>query len=1128
MKKMRHILSVVLLAVFALTSCIDDDLVKTYDVQEGKPVTVSLKIGYGVGADVVVNTRADNTLSDITRLRILVYDSQGNYMESLNFTNNPASDEITLTESEPSISDNGHLYTAKFNTTSGTRKLIAIANAGGGYWQTPSVDIENTSYEDMKKQVISLSANLAVDGVIPYQMVATSQMLLTGCQDGIVFTTGGSVTDIDGSDLSPAISLRRAMARVTFKIPEEISDAKGVFTPTTYQVYNVPIETTLSNDEKEVNSLTSAESFINFASVNVPSVYDGFYTFSFYMPENVYDVVERNTDNESMSYKDRDTWSGDSGSTAEEKSWTNAPQYSTFVVLSGTYSETSETAGHNYTGNVSYTIHLGDFSSSGSMGNFSVERNTSYTYTVNVNGVDNIIVEAETDKEDQPGAEGQIFTYDATTYSYELDAHYEQVYLEYNLSEIAQAIQSYSINGKSLGAYNKVNPQSDEDIDDAIAANLILVIQSEAMDYSHPATDEKPYSVQNKRGTLQPYKIYADAVRGKTTDADKVAAAQAAKNGVLKGAGTGIEPTQGFDYKWIEFWPQSDKTIAEYPGVSEWSREDLTDFSNSSAYGGEPTTRSGYLKDVYDVIVAMGKVVKKIYKGENILYNSTTDTANERAEDGITIFRTDADEYTARFTAFVNEYYYYKHPLTGEKVNQWSVFTNKIPREMIIAMSSSISTDGNSSYSTIYSYITQLSMQTFYNSRVADINGFGIETYNETPISNDFPFGNGIEALLDAKLDDSDGRNNQIYLIGANSSGFHNTPDKSGQYGEWETYIAASKNGWTTSVTSERNNHKLPDAFNYKYASSSCLSRNRDLNGNGVIDDNEVRWYLASLNEYIRMSIGSKAISNAAQLYTGDKNEMKLASYPTGYVEDGALFFTSSVSGKRMFWAVEKGAYGGDANYNGKGKPLRCIRSLPANIDDQDISSVWDVVATSTFEAIPATGGTPLILKFKGRLVDNLYRQPISDSFGRHNEDSDANLFSEGIFVASDYIKDENGGYATYPLGSIIGYQGATERTSKYNNMTFDMVNPCKNYREGGYKWRVPNLVELSAMNAAGVFNDYDDVACCTYFSNQNVRYGFVRTDLVTCPGRNDNQVENEYRIRCVSDVPAGFTFPTN
>ena len=1112
MKGILHTLSIGLLVLYVLTSCIDDDLIKTSNVVEGKPVTVSLKIGYKADADVVVNTRADNTLSDITRLRIFVYDVQGNYMESLNYTGNIASDEINLKKT--STTDNGHLYNATFETTSGTRKLIAIANAGGGYWQTPSIDIANTSYEDMKKAVISLSRNYAVDGVTPFGMAASSQMLLTGCREEIVFTTNNSVTDINGNELSPAISLRRAMARVTFKIPEEVSGAKGVFTPTTYQVYNVPITTLLSNDEKVINESISEESFINFASTNVPSVYGGYYTFGFYMPENIYGVVENaNGDGSSMEYKDRDVWTGEAGATAEKKVWTNAPQYSTFVVLNGTYSETGT---NNYTGNVSYTIHLGDFSDSGSQGNFSVERNTSYTYTVNVSGIDNIKVEAETDVENQPGAEGQIFTYDATTYSYELDAHYEQVYLEYNLSEIAKAIESYS----NLGAYNASNPQAEKDIDDAIAANLILVIQSEAMDYTQTETDEKPYSVQNKRGTLRPYKIYADNQRNEST---------ITKEDVLSGAGEGLTPSKGFDYKWIEFWPQSETTLAAYPGVSEWSKENLTGFKNANAYGGAASGNNSYLMDVYDVIVEMGKVVKKIYKGESV-------NTNPRGEGGITISQK-SNDYVARFTAFVNEYYYYKHPLTGGEINR-SLFTNKIPREMIIAMSSNVSDDGNSSLSTIYSYITQLSIQTFYNFRVSSIDGFGIETYNETPITTDFPFGNGIGNILDAKLDDSDGRTNQIYLIGADQWGTSQTPGQDATYGDWNTYINVEYNGWLASVTSEHANHKLNNAFqsNYKYAASSCLSRNRDLNGNGVIDDNEVRWYLASLNEYIRISIGANVISNASKLYIGDKAAMKKNEYPGSYVGQGALFFTSSASGKRMFWAVEKGAYGENAAYGGNGKPIRCIRALPATEGNHDITSVWQVVPTATFEDIPAIGNTPRILKFKGRLVDNLYRSPVDAPFDRHNEeDREINAFSEGIFISSDYLKDDNGEYVTSTLGELIGYQGATEREDNYNNLTYTKIDPCQSHDEGGYDygWRVPNLVELSAMNAAGIFveknesGDWVDytggVACCTYFSNPNVRYGFVKTDLITCPGKNDNQINTKYRIRCVRDVPAGY-----
>lgn len=1116
MKGILHTLSIGLLVLYVLTSCIDDDLIKTSNVVEGKPVTVSLKIGYKADADVVVNTRADNTLSDITRLRIFVYDVQGNYMESLNYTGNIASDEINLTKT--STTDNGHLYNATFETTSGTRKLIAIANAGGGYWQTPSVDIENTSYEDMKKAVISLSSNLAVDGVTPFQIVASSQMLLTGCKDGIVFTTDNGVTDINGNNLSPAISLRRAMARITFKIPETVSDAQGTFTPTTYQVYNVPTKTMLSNDGKAVDTSASAENFINFASVNVPSVYDGFYTFSFYMPENVYDIVENAKDDKlSMEYKDRDVWERDKGAAPEEKVWTNAPQYSTFIVLNGTYSETGT---HNYTGNVSYTIHLGDFSSSGTPGNFSVERNTSYTYTVNVKGVNKIVVEAKKEGEEyQQGAEGQIYDYSRTQYSYELDAHYEQVFLEYNLTDIANAVS------EQIGKYSN---QTDEEIENAISNQLILIIQSEAMDYN--GEEEGKYSTRNKRGTLWPYKIYADAKRSSSSSS-----VENAKKQVLDG---NEEGTKGFDYKWIEFLPQNDTDISEYPGVPLWSRVDVSDLKNGAAsvYGTSNenvTEDSKYLMDAYDVIVAMGNVVKKIYKGESVSTDDFKEGGTENVDfftgKGITISES-GSSYVARFTAFVDEYYYYKHPLTGAKITTWNVFTNKIPREMIISMSTDVSDDGNSSYSEVYSYITQLSMQTFYNSRSLNLNGFGIETYNEMPLTFEF----GSPSLPDGvTLDDSDGRNNQIHLLG------HQTADNN--YGSWGFYLNLTQNGWLKTVGSTISTHKLDgndgrgNAYNLQRAYSACLSRNRDLDGDGFIDPNEIRWHLASLNEYIRMGIAANVISSTARLYGGDKNDMTMSGYPSSYIGYGSLYFTSSASDKRCYWAVEKGSYSGISSSYGEKLPIRCVRVLPAINETQDISSLENIVSASTFEKIDAKDNVPIVLKFKNRLVDDLYRQPIHEPLERHNENGTENSFSEGIFISSDYLKVDND-YVTYTLGELIGYQGATERGDYYNNLTYTKkIDPCQYHSEGGYDngWRVPNLVELSAMNAAGIFveknesGDWVDytggVACCTYFSNPNVRYGFVKTDLITCPGKYDNQIDNQYRIRCVRDVPAGY-----
>lgn len=1082
------------------TGCVKDDFRVTTDM-EGYPVTVSLNLGMGEASDIVVS-RADNSNSDLINLVLFVYGNDGKFQQMLSTTASEQDNRISIRSS--SATEDGVKYPITIKTTSGTKNLLAVANTSsvaseGGFWESMASIASGAQngtldFEKLKAAVIELREDLYKDSeMLPIQITASSQMLISGSNEGVVFNTSGNVTgygQLDGTD-KVVLKMDRAMARITFNIAEKPDKANGIFTPSSFKVYNIPVKSSLTNAAK---SETSSEKYINSASMNIGNISGGKYSFTFYMPENIQKVEQGTT---IKSYNDRDTWTGDRGSLPENKIWANAPQNSTFVVVSGTYSQTAaDGAGNNYTGNVSYTIHLGDFSTgdnaTGSLDNFAVERNCAYTYNMSVLSVDKIVVEAKKEggKEYQQGAEGQIFTYDATTYSYELDAHYEQVFLEYNLTKIADAVSS------AIGAYN--NTQVDEKIDNAIADNMILVIQSEAMDYTHLATDEDPYySVQNKRGTLKPYKIYSDYVRG---------VSEVTKDDILDGAaGTDDKPTKGFDYKWIEFWPQSGTDIAAYPGVSSWSREDITGFKNQNVYGETVTPESEYLMDVYDVIVAMGNVVKKIYKGET----ETVSTA-ERDENGITITLHNGN-YVARFTAFVNEYYYYRHPLTGDKVDMWSVMTNKIPREMIIAMSTDVSEDGNSSYSQIYSYITQLSMQTFYNARTStSINGFGIETYNETPR---LTFGtpqstNGLSKTA--------GRSNQIILIGG-------TEDT-----EWGTYINPSDNGWKTSVGNDHANHKLSiTAYNTTYGDGAyyaCMSRNRDLNGNGKIDNNEVRWYLPSLNEYIRIGIGSNAISNAAQLYIGDKAQMKRRTnnnytdgYPIDYIWDGALFYTSSGADERVYWAAERGSYSADGiNWGGysKPKPIRCIRALPATIGDNDISTVH-VESDASFVGhnLPGPGynrNNPIVLEFRNRLIDDLYRERTDGALVPHNEDDAANSYYDGIIVAQNYLEGQ------YTLRTILNFGGTD--------------NPCKNYREDRATWRVPNLAELSAMNAAGLIS-VKGTACCTQFSNQNVRFGFGYNGAkIYCYGddmMNEN-LDSTFPIRCVRDVPKGYVFPTN
>ena len=89
--------------------------------------------------------------------------------------------------------------------------------------------------------------------------------------------------------------------------------------------------------------------------------------------------------------------------------------------------------------------------------------------------------------------------------------------------------------------------------------------------------------------------------------------------------------------------------------------------------------------------------------------------------------------------------------------------------------------------------------------------------------------------------------------------------------------------------------------------------------------------------------------------------------------------------------------------------------------------------------------------------------------------------------------------------------------------------NPCKDYDEDGATWRVPNLAELSAMNAAGLITK-EKTACCTQFSNQNVRFGFGYNGAkIYCYGdkTNEENLNSRFPIRCVRDVPKGY-FPAN
>ena len=72
---------------------------------------------------------------------------------------------------------------------------------------------------------------------------------------------------------------------------------------------------------------------------------------------------------------------------------------------------------------------------------------------------------------------------------------------------------------------------------------------------------------------------------------------------------------------------------------------------------------------------------------------------------------------------------------------------------------------------------------------------------------------------------------------------------------------------WATFLDYEVEND-MPDLrSDYQYMAYSCLSRNRDNNGNGVIDPEELRWYTAAINQLVGMWVGNESLSQTARLY---------------------------------------------------------------------------------------------------------------------------------------------------------------------------------------------------------------------------------------------------------------------
>lgn len=270
---------------------------------------------------------------------------------------------------------------------SGTYNIYAIANYNGSV----------TSEDDARALVAEGAINA---GSLPMSAVIENKT---------IFANEGP----EAKENSLDIKLVRATAHIEFIFGAE---GDGVtFTPESYTIKNAP---TGGNLFDYVAHAIEAQD-----GGDIKSIENGGYAFEFFMYEN---RAGKGTNITSQAM--REMYSGDHSN----YEFTNAPQTATYVVVKGYYEDKAQR------GPVEYTIHLGNFSSTGSVDNFDVNRNEYHKYTVTVKGVNNVSTKMEIKN---PGAYSDDINGKNISLATALkaqDAHYVIYPIEINVENINQ------------------------------------------------------------------------------------------------------------------------------------------------------------------------------------------------------------------------------------------------------------------------------------------------------------------------------------------------------------------------------------------------------------------------------------------------------------------------------------------------------------------------------------------------------------------------------------------------------------------------------------------------------------------------------------------------------------------
>lgn len=364
---------------------------------------------------------------------------------------------------------------------------------------------------------------------------------------------------------------------------------------------------------------------------------------------------------------------------------------------------------------------------------------------------------------------------------------------------------------------------------------------------------------------------------------------------------SGQETYEYMDYEWVEFM-LNEKSANLYSEANQPYPADKTKLMN---------------------VIQFVNLLKK----ETVLWRNNQDNIFDK-------------EGKINVTVFVNEYYYDKNPKNPNDTDLlWKKFVNQPPRLMHILCKSEYSKDGDSSDTGSILTIRQRSIQTPFNISPAKTElkqAWGCETVDE--MKNQAWFYHPDEPKMPGDGDE-DYKDYQYIPKGytaqntSKTNGLYNTACLLNLVGngelKWNTFLDYTK-------------RELELESEYKAGLYSVFLRNRDLNGDNKVDPEELRWYIASLDQLCGLFLGDQGLHGDAQLYP-----IAASREPNIPVNDGSVFngiypwrlhVVSSTAWKYtpgnvpvVVWA-EEGASTGQYQSHWTKKagysPIRCVRNL--------------------------------------------------------------------------------------------------------------------------------------------------------------------------------------------------------